>query len=546
MASAANAHFVWIVVEPDREGAVANVYLSESAAPDDPEYLAKLKNAQVYVPAMPHGREKPGDPTKLELKLADGSLTAVIPAEQRGNPVVIRQTYGVMDRGKEKMLLQYYGKAYPSALPGTWRAVNNAEILPFEITPKATGNKIVLSVLWLGKPAADATVTIVGPGIKEKVEGATDSDGKFTFEPPQSGLFSVRAKRAETAAGKHEGADYTSVRYYTTLPLPVSLQQVATAPNSWPKLTKGITSFGAAVDGDWLYVYGGHFGAPHHYYTEGQSGDFARLNLRNPEKWESLPGGPRLTGLALVAHDGKLYRIGGFAAKNAEKAEQDLWSQAEFAVYDPKTNAWAALPSLPVGRSSFDAAVIGNKIYVVGGWNLQGDADTQWQDSALSFDLSSEKKNWQEIAKPPFHRRALSLAACNGKLYVVGGMTKEGGPTTKTAIYDPATNQWSDGPNIMGSAMDGFGSSAFACNGQLFVTTMSGSIQRLSSADDRWEYVGQLDHPRFFHRLLSWNNQQLTAVGGASMMTGKIAELESVPVVGSATKTPTPAATAND
>ena len=34
-----------------------------------------------------------------------------------------------------------------------------------------------------------------------------------------------------------------------------------------PRLTdlpRGITSFGAAVIGDWMYVYGGHFGQAHH------------------------------------------------------------------------------------------------------------------------------------------------------------------------------------------------------------------------------------------------------------------------------------------
>ena len=79
--------------------------------------------------------------------------------------------------------------------------------------------------------------------------------------------------------------------------------------------------------------------------------------------------------------------------------------------------------------------------------------------------------------------------------------------------------------------MEGFGSSTFACNGSLFVTTMSGSIQRLADDGKQWEYLGQVAHPRFFHRVLPWNNSKLVVVGGASMISGGKAEaLELLPI----------------
>ena len=92
--------------------------------------------------------------------------------------------------------------------------------------------------------------------------------------------------------------------------------------------------------------------------------------------------------------------------------------------------------------------MIGSTLYVVGGWQLQGDATTQWHDTALSVDLSQDKLTWKPIAQPPFHRRALALAEHNGKLYCIGGMQEDGGPTTKTAVYDPATDVWTKGPSL--------------------------------------------------------------------------------------------------
>jgi hypothetical protein len=109
-------------------------------------------------------------------------------------------------------------------------------------------------------------------------------------------------------------------------------------------------------------------------------------------------------------------------------------------------------------------------------------------------------------------------------------MRPQGGPTTEVAVYDPQTNAWSEGPAILGPAMDGFGSSAFACAGSLYVSTISGSVQRLSSEWKQWEFVGQLAHPRFFHRLLSWQDSKLIAVGGGDMSVGKVTRIDVITV----------------
>ncbi|HUQ69671.1 MAG TPA: kelch repeat-containing protein, partial [Planctomycetaceae bacterium] len=227
-----------------------------------------------------------------------------------------------------------------------------------------------------------------------------------------------------------------------------------------------------------------------------------------------------------VEHKGKLYRVGGFTAKNGESEDQSLWSQDGFAMFDPATKTWTDLPALPEARSSHDAAVLDGKLYVVGGWKLAGQEDTRWHDTAWVCDLNRNDLKWEPVATPPFHRRALSLAAHNGKLYVLGGMQEQGGPCTKCDIYDPALKTWSQGPSLVGNGMEGFGNSSFDVRGRLVASTMSGSVQQLSSDGQRWELAGQLAHPRFFHRLLPANSDRAVIVGGASMTTGKTLELE--------------------
>lgn len=522
MSATAQSHFPWIVLSPQEHPTRALVYFGETAAPDDPDLLKNIAKSEVYFVSGVRG-----EPKKAELTTADDALLAEAGEGQTLTAAALQLEYGVISRGGQAFLLKYYAKAYPSVLPGTWRALGKSDILPFEITPQADGIATILNVTWQGKPAANAEVVVWGPGLKEDLKGVTDDAGDFRCELPETGLYSIRAKQVEKAAGERAGKTFDEVRHYTTLSLNYAKPSVATAEHSWPALPQGITSFGAAVDGDWLYVYGGHLGGAHSYSIEEQSNEFRRLNLAQPTEWETLPGGPKLTGLTLVAHGGMLYRIGGFSALNRQGEDDKLMSQSDVARFDPETKQWEPRPSLPAGRSSLDAAVVGDTLYVVGGWNLQPDAEGVWHDTALKLDLASTTPEWQPIANPPFHRRALTAAAWNDKLYVLGGMQADGGPTTKVAIFDPATGEWSDGPSILGAAMDGFGASAFATDDRLVVTTMSGSIQELS-VEGQWQYAGQVAKPRFFHRMLPWHNE-LVLVGGADMAVGKHLELERIP-----------------
>jgi N-acetylneuraminic acid mutarotase len=274
-------------------------------------------------------------------------------------------------------------------------------------------------------------------------------------------------------------------------------------------------------------VYGGHFGEAHHYSEAGQSNELLRISLTAENAaWEFLPGGPKLTGLALVEHGGKLYRVGGFTAKNKDDEDQSLWSQDSFAAFDPATGKWTDLAPLPAGRSSHDAAVIDGKLYVVGGWNMEGPDNTTWHTTALVCDLTQPELTWSELPAPEFERRAVSLAACNGKLYVVGGMEPSGDTVRKVSVFDPTTQVWTAGPDLLGTGMEGFGTSSFATGSRLVVTTMSGSVQTLSEDGSHWIVAGQASEPRFFHRQLTTADGEVLLVGGASMATGKTSTVE--------------------
>ena len=149
---------------------------------------------------------------------------------------------------------------------------------------------------------------------------------------------------------------------------------------------------------------------------------------------------------------------------------------------------------------------------------MDGVKETQWHATALALDLSQAEPQWQEIAAPPFHRRALAVVAHAGKIYAIGGMNEEGGPTREVAVFDPKTNAWSEGPELVGEEnMEGFGAAAWSIDGKLVATSYSGNIQQLNSAGTQWDVVGQTKDARFFNRLLPFGQHSLVSVGGANM-----------------------------
>lgn len=292
-----------------------------------------------------------------------------------------------------------------------------------------------------------------------------------------------------------------------------------------PALPEPISSFGAAVSGDWVYVYSGHTGEAHSHSKKNLSQSFLRLNLAQPTKWEQLPMGPGLQGLAVVAHDGAIYRVGGLSAKNEPGEPSDLVSLVEFAKFDTAAKSWAPLEALPEGRSSHDAVAADGKIFVVGGWTLGGEEEN-WLKHSLAYDVKSGK--WSKLPEQPFQRRALAAAYHDGKVFAIGGMSPKG-PSLDVHYFDVAAGKWSAGPSVpegeQTSVMNGFGCSAYAVGGRLYLSTMDGVVHALSADGKAWETVGKLPLGRFFHRMLPHGDRELLIIAGASKQ-GHLATIE--------------------
>jgi hypothetical protein len=275
-------------------------------------------------------------------------------------------------------------------------------------------------------------------------------------------------------------------------------------------------------------VYSGHTGGEHQHSAANLSKHFRRIKLDGGTSWEELPMQTPLQGLPIVAHEGKIYRVGGLNARNATKDDEaDLHSTDEFAEYDPATRKWKALAPLPAARSSHNAAVIGGKLYVVGGWRLAGESPGTWEPDALVYDFNKPESGWQKLPLPDFKRRALAAGVWKGKLVALGGMDENASVSLRVDVFDPQTRKWVQGPSLPDADMAGFGASAWNLSGNLYVCDLSGVLYRLSDDGSKWEEAGRLATPRFFHQLVPGPDGGLMVVGGASH-DGHLATIERV------------------
>ncbi|EDY20560.1 Kelch repeat-containing protein [Chthoniobacter flavus Ellin428] len=309
--------------------------------------------------------------------------------------------------------------------------------------------------------------------------------------------------------------------FFLTLP-------AAAESGGLPPMPEPVTSFGATIDGGWLYVYGGNTGKAHEFNKECVKGDFFRLQMPSGKTWESLPGGLSLLSCSLVTYEGKVIRIGGMTARNEKGAKDDLLSTDEVMRFDPATGKWELLTPLPQPRSSGDAAILDHTIYVGGGWNLSGKggggANTHWYDTLLTFDLKAPEKGWQSQSQP-FQRRALAAVAHAGRIWFIGGIDNHDELARNVDWFDPATGEWGKGPDLPDDTMAGFGVAACEQGGKLYATPFSGKVLALSADGQQWQEVTKLNPPRFFHRLLPLPDGRLAAVGGSNHQ-GHVGELE--------------------
>jgi N-acetylneuraminic acid mutarotase len=153
----------------------------------------------------------------------------------------------------------------------------------------------------------------------------------------------------------------------------------------------------------------------------------------------AAPAVMKRTEVAAAMVGGKIYLVGGFEEPSLGNV-MNLSITPALEEYDPATDKWTTKAPMPVGLHHVGIGVAGGRLYVIGGYKQSG--LSVWGPVATVYAYDPAADVWSERASMPTARGALSVTAHDGKLYAIGGY---GGRANSTAVevYDPVRNSWS-------------------------------------------------------------------------------------------------------
>ena len=151
-------------------------------------------------------------------------------------------------------------------------------------------------------------------------------------------------------------------------------------------------------------------------------------------------------GIGVVA--GKIYVIGGFLHPRDKKPE-DPWRIDLVEIYDPATDTWAKRAKMPTRRDGLEAAVIRGIIYVIGGYGWPPDG--QGGPFLGTIEAYEPRINrWTKMPDMPNLRSVSSAVVVADKIYFIGGTDLQAGDRhpAPLEVYDPMNKKWDLIPNM--------------------------------------------------------------------------------------------------
>jgi serine/threonine protein kinase/N-acetylneuraminic acid mutarotase len=221
--------------------------------------------------------------------------------------------------------------------------------------------------------------------------------------------------------------------------------------------------------------------------------------------WTPGPQLPRpLHHATAVNYKGEAVVIGGFLPGGA------LTSVASDRVYAMRGDKWVRLPPLQHARGAAAAAVVGDRIVVVG-----GQADGKLVPETEVFD----GRRWTDAAEIPTPREHLGAASDGRYLYAVGGRELSAAENVGALErYDPASDSWSTlaaMPKAAGSVGATFVAGRVIAVGGEGITTASSAVQGYDVRRHAWAQLPALPQGRHGAAVTALRGS-LYAIGGAA------------------------------
>ncbi|KAK6478499.1 kelch-like protein 6 [Huso huso] len=195
---------------------------------------------------------------------------------------------------------------------------------------------------------------------------------------------------------------------------------------------------------------------------------------------------------ACITFRNEVYISGG------KETQHDVWK------YNASLNKWIQIEYLNTGRWRHKMAVLGGKVYVIGGFD-----GIQRQNSVETYDAFHNC--WTEAAPLMLNVSSFAATSYKKKLYVIGGGPNGKLATDKTQCFDPSTNKWT-----LKSPMPIEAKCINAVTFKDHIYVVGGAMKALysySPVGDSWSLVTRFSHERASCGIAACSNK-LFVTGG--------------------------------
>ncbi|KPJ87381.1 MAG: hypothetical protein AMJ53_18230 [Gammaproteobacteria bacterium SG8_11] len=223
---------------------------------------------------------------------------------------------------------------------------------------------------------------------------------------------------------------------------------------------------------------------------------------------------PRASAAA-VNLDGRIYVLGG-------RDNNSVLSTVER--YDPTSDTWSKLAPMLTPRWNFMAATVDGKIYAFGGIAGVGNARSVL-DVVEVYDQLKDK--WSALSPMQLGNSSAGIAVIGTKIFIIGGRLKagansSGSATSKVYVYDTGTGKWGTGPSMN---QERTGLEACTLEGRIYAIgggsrgRITATIEMLDPNANKWALIESLRTPRTNHSCAVLKSK-IYVVGGFSVSDG--------------------------
>ncbi|WP_111766856.1 kelch repeat-containing protein [Nakamurella deserti] len=217
-----------------------------------------------------------------------------------------------------------------------------------------------------------------------------------------------------------------------------------TVTDTWtrlPDMPEEITHSATVVDGTTVWIVGG--------YVDDHPGPATRHVWKFDTVRRTFSAGPQLPaprGAGAAAIVGReLHFYGGtnrVAGSTADPDQPDHWVLN----LDGGTT-WTARAPLPNPRNHLTGATLDGKVYAIGGQYNENE-NTGLQTDVHRYDPATDA--WTKVASLPRARSHLVAVVRDGQILALGGTNPGNVASSDVTAYDPASNTWSQLPSLPG------------------------------------------------------------------------------------------------